>query len=367
MAEMTKEEMLRIVEESISNLENKTFNVYFYVLDTKGNPSSALEYIYQTAYVLQKKGYNVAMLHNEKEFIGVGEWLGEEYANLKHYNIEKKNVEIRPCDFLFIPEIFANVMIQTKKLSCKKVLLVQNYNHICEFLPPSVTPEVLGITDAIITTKEQETKINEFFPRLKTHIVSPSIKPIFRNNDSPRKLVVNIIAKDQSKINQIVKPFYWKNPVYNWVSFKDLRGFTMEGFSELLRENAITIWVDDDTNFGYTLLEAIKCGGLVLAKTPIHPSDWMIDENGDFSEHVIWFDDIDDIANILPSVIRSWTKDEVPADVYEKQKYFDNKYTEENQAKEIEEVYINTIFKKRLIDFQEVRADINNNVFTTNK
>ena len=364
---MTKEEMLKIVEESISILEDKKFNVYFYVLDTKGNPSSALEYIYQTALVLSKKGYNVAMLHNEKDFIGVGEWLGEEYANLKHYNIEKKNVEIRPCDFLFIPEIFANVMIQTKKLSCKKVLLIQNYNHICEFLPPSITPDILGIIDAIVTTKEQEKKINEYFPNLKTHIVSPSIKPVFRGNDNPRKFVINIISKDQTKINQIVKPFYWKNPVYNWVSFKDLRGFTMEGFAEMLREGAITIWVDDDTNFGYTLLEALKCGGLVLAKTPTHPSDWMIDENGDFTENVIWFDDIDDVANILPSVIRSWTTDEIPEDVYKNQKHFDDKYTEENQEKEIEEVYINTIFQKRLNDFKEVKTDINNNVFLTNE
>ena len=101
MAEMTKQEMLRIVDENIARLSDKNFNLYFFVLDTKGNPSSALEYIYQTALVLNKKGYKVTMLHQENDFVGVGDWLGEEYANLPHANIEKDNVEIRPSGFSF--------------------------------------------------------------------------------------------------------------------------------------------------------------------------------------------------------------------------------------------------------------------------
>ena len=103
MAELTKQEMLRIVDENISRLKNKDFNLYFFVLDTKGNPTSSLEYIYQTALVLHKKGYNVSLLHQENDFVGVRDWLGDEYANLPHLNIEKDNVEITPSDFIFIP------------------------------------------------------------------------------------------------------------------------------------------------------------------------------------------------------------------------------------------------------------------------
>ena len=84
MAELTKNEMLRIVEENISRLKNKDFNLYFFVIDTKGNPTSTLEYIYQTAYVLKEKGYNVTLLHQDKEFVGVAEWLGTKYASLPH-------------------------------------------------------------------------------------------------------------------------------------------------------------------------------------------------------------------------------------------------------------------------------------------
>lgn len=365
MAEMTKNEMLNIVNESISKLENKDFKVFFFVLDTKGNPSGALEYIYQTAFVLNNHGYNVAMLHQEKEFIGVGGWLGEEYANLPHYNIEKENVEITPSDFLFIPEIFANVMIQTKKLPCKRVLIVQNYSNICEFMPPTQNPSKLGINDAIVTTNQQVKKLNEYFPELKCHVVSPSIKKMFRNNDNPRKLVINVLSKDQTKFNQIVKPFYWMNPVYQWISFRDLRGLPQETFCDALRESAISIWVDDETKFGYTLLESLRCGNIVLAKTPEHPSDWMLDENGEFTDSVLWFDDIEEIPNILSSVVRSWTLDSIPDEVYEKQSKISEGFTEERQDNEIMDAYVYGIFEKRLKDFKEVLVDVENNVFKT--
>lgn len=365
MAEMTKTEMLKIVKESISKLESKEFNVFFFVLDTKGNPSGALEYIYQTALVLKDNGYNVAMLHQEKEFIGVGGWLGEEYASLPHYNIEKENVEITPSDFLFIPEIFANVMLQTKKLPCKRVIIIQNYDNICEFMPPTQTPFRLGITDAIVTTNEQVKKVKDFFPELKCHVVSPSIKSMFRNNDAPRKLVVNVLCKDQSKFNQIVKPFYWKNPIYQWVSFRDLRGLPQETFCDALRESAITIWMDDDTKFGYTLLESLRCGNIVLAKSPTHPSDWMFDSEGELTNSVLWFEDIEDIPSILASVVRSWTLDMVPGDVYENQSKFNELYSEEQQNNEIMDAYVYELFNKRLKDFKEVLVDVENNVFKT--
>ncbi len=362
---MTKKEMLRIVNENISRLKDKTFNIYFFVLDTKGNPSSALEYIYQTALVLSKKGYNVTMLHQEKDFVGVKDWLGEEYANLKHANIEKDNVAITPSDFLFIPEIFANIMIQTKKLPCKRVIIVQTASHITEFMPVSHTLDTLNIVDAIVTTEEQEKRLKDYFPDVRTHIVSPSIKKIFRRgNDVPKKLIVNVVAKDQSVINRMVKPFYWKNPLYKWVSFRDLRGLPQETFAEALREAAITIWEDDSTSFGYTLLEALRSGGLVIAKMPDEFSDWMIPD-GNLTENILWFNSTEDIAVLLPKVIQNWITDNLSADLYEKEKAFDDFYSEEDQEKEIEQAYINELFDKRLKEFEEAKIDVENNVIKT--
>lgn len=361
MAEMTKNEMLRIVNENISKLENKEYTLYFFVLDTKGNPSSSLEYIYKTAYILSQRGHNVVMLHQEKDFIGVADWLGENYANLKHMNIETENIEITPSDFIFIPEIFANVIMQTKKLPCKRVVIVQNYGNITEFMPVSQTLESLGILDVVATSKKQEEKIKEYFPNVRTHIVSPSVSNVFRNSTEERKLIINLLVKEQSDANKIVKPFYWKNPLYRWVSFRDLRGLPKNLLSEALRESAITIWADDKTDFGLSLLEAVRCGGLVLAKIPESLEDWMI-KDGDITNSIMWFNSIDDVNNMIPSVVRSWTLDNIPEEIYRRQEELNNLFTEEIQENEIIEVYEKNIINRRLSDFKETKIDIENNV-----
>ena len=363
---MNTEEMLSIVNEAIDKLEKNDFNIYFFVLDTKGNPSSQVEYFYKTALTLKNLGYNVSMLHNEENFIGVGDWLGEEYSKIPHLNVEKENVKITASDFLFIPEILANVIMQTNKLPCKRVVVVQNYNHLTEFMPVSQNMELLGIRDAIITTESQEKKIKSYFPTLKTHIVHPSISDKFKKTDEPQKMLVNIICKNQSMVHQIVKPFYWMNDIYKWVSFRDLRGVTQDLFAESLRESAITIWIDDDTNFGYSLLDALRSGTLVLAKIPSHPSDWMLDENGNLTNSIIWFDDIDDVPQMIAQVVRNWTLDTIPSSIYENQNKFSDMFTEEKQVEEIKQVYIEDIINKRLNEFKEVKKDIENNTFKQN-
>lgn len=357
---MNKEEMLKIVNENIDKLKNKEYTLYFFVLDTKGNPSASLEYIYQAALTLSERGHKVVMLHQEAEFIGVENWLGKRYSDLPHMNIETDNVEVSPSDFLFIPEIFANIMLQTNKLACKRVVLVQNYINICEFMPVSQTLESLGIIDAVVTSKYQEEKLKSYFPNVRTHIVSPAIAKVFRKNEeTPRKLIINIISREQSDANRIVKPFYWKHPMYRWVTFRDLRGVSKEVLAEALREAAITIWVDDKTDFGTSLIEAVKCGGIVIAKLPNNIQDWMKDGD-ELNNSVLWFNDLDEISNIIPSVVYSWITDTVPEVIYQNQDPIRALFTEDIQTLEIIECYEKNIINKRLRDFEEAKAEIVN-------
>ena len=74
------ETVLNKIKEEIKKSEDKDFNVYFYVIDTKGVPSGSLLYIYKMADILREMGYKVTMLHNEKDFIGIGQWAEKKYA-----------------------------------------------------------------------------------------------------------------------------------------------------------------------------------------------------------------------------------------------------------------------------------------------
>ena len=360
MEKLDTKKMIDVVEENIKKIKDKNFNIFFYVLDTQGNPSGSLEYIYQTAFILKNNGYNVTMLHNQKDFIGVAEWLGEKYNVLEHKNIETENVEINPCDFLFIPEIFTDVMSQTKKLPCKRIAIIQNYNYLSEFMPIAGDFNTMKISDAITTTNAQKEIINSYFPNLNVHVVPPSISKIFRESDAPKKLIINIVSRNQENVFRIMKPFYWKNPMYKWVSFRELRGLDQETLSNALMESPITVCVDENTNFGFVTLEALRCGSIVLSKVPNTLSDWNI-EDDKLTDACLWFDNIDDVPDMLASLVYHWTTDTIPEEVYENIHKLDNMYTPETQEKEVLYTYETEIFSRRVNDFEEALAQIKKN------
>lgn len=356
MSELNTKEKIDIIQENIKHMEEKTFNVYFFVLDTKGNPSGSLEYIYETAYLLKERGYNVSMLHQDNEFVGVCDWLGEKYSELNHYNVETDNVEIKASDFLFIPDILSNVMVQTKTLPCKRVLLVQNYNHLAEFMPIGATPDMLNVYDIITTTATQAEILKKWFPRNKVSIVEPYINNIFRRKNENRNLVINIIAREQSDVNRIIKEFYWSYPMYKWISFRDLRGMSHEMLYEALNDGILTIWVDENTNFGYTALQALRCGSMVLAKLPKTLPDWCVVENDDEKEMTkacLWFDDMNSLPQMIASIVRSWTMDEIPEEAYENISLMDEKYNKDAFVNNTTKVY-GDLFDHRKTEFEQV-------------
>ena len=354
--EVNKERLLSTIgtlENELKKYEDKSFNVYFFTLDSKGNPSATIRYTYQFALALSKRGYKVTMLHQEKQFVGVAGWLGEQYAALPHKNVETENVEITHADFLFIPEIYANVMSQTKNLPCKRIVLLTNMNYLTEVIPVGVTWFDMGMDECVTTTNYNKNAIEDYFPGVKAHIVSPRIPSMFRKSEKPQDLVINFVVKDPTNINKVMKPFFWKYPIYKWISFRDIRGLPQENFADALREAAITIVIDDDTNFGTSIIEAANSGSLVIAKVPDIISDWMVDENKNLNKGIIWFDDIRNTPNLIASVVRTWLLDKVPQELYDEADKLKDLYTAQRQEGEIEEVFVNTLFEGRRKSMKE--------------
>lgn len=333
-------DILSRIDESLDNLKEKNFTIYFFIIDTKGTPNGSTQYIYEMAKELIDLGYNVMMLHQEKEFQGVGEWLGEDYDLIPHACIENENIKVKTADFLIIPEMFSNVMNQTKELPCKRIILCQNINYITEFIPLGVSWMNYNIPDVITTSQTQADELKMLFPFINTNIISPAIPDYFRNDYTPKKLMVSIVAKDQSLVNRIIKQFHWKYPELRWVTFTDLRSMPRGMFADTLRESAFTIWIDDDTYFGYAPIEAIKSGSVLIAKIPNVIPEWMYNENDKgLSNAGIWFNNVRDVQKIIASAITSFLNDSIPDELYDNMKEFDSKYTFENRRGQIKEVF----------------------------
>ena len=373
---------LERIDEAISKLEINDFCFYFFVVDCKNVPNGSIQYIYQLAKTLNDKNYKVKMLYqleNEYDneeleelkrkekpiderrvFTGVGEWLGEEYMQLEHLNISKQEWTVSPSDFLFIPEVFSSLMKQTYqyKAPCKRIVLLHNYDYITEFIPFSDEWGTYGIHDVIANTKAQGDLISSVFPYVNVKILNPYISNIFRKPIKPKKLIVNIISKKTEDVNKIMKQFYWKYPMYKFISFRDLRGYPKETFAEFLQESAITVWIDNETPFGYSAIEAIKTGNIVIGKVPEHIPEWMGDENGLFNNGV-WTYDLNTIPDILSRVLGSWMQDRIPETLCENMDNVDNLYTFEDYQNNVNEI-INGYINDRINELKEIKTVINN-------
>lgn len=349
------------IETEIKRIDDKEFSLYFYIIDTKGNPSGSLSYIYDIALGVSNLGYKVGMLYSDDEddFVGVAEWLGDEYANLPHFNINKNSIDIAPSDILFIPEIYSNVMTATKKLPCQRIAILQNFSKMCEFIPFGMTWADLGIFKAITTSEVNAKRLQLYFPYIDIDVITPKISNVFAKSDDIKKLVINIVSRESDDVNKIVKPFFWQYPMYKWVAFRELRGLSREEFAKSLQEAAVTIWVDDITDFGYVPLEAMKCGSIVVGKVPDVAPEWLL-EDDKLINAGIWVDNFASLPGVLASVIRTWTMDGIPDEIQKNADNLTSKFTEGNQLKNIKEVIVDKIIDNRKKDFLETIESLNN-------
>lgn len=365
----------------IGNINKNDFKLMFFVVDSQNVPNSSLTYIYQLAQTLSEMDYNVEMLYqidNEytsdewgklmkdgldvnpenkaKHFFGVKSWMGEKYARLPHSNISNGTLQVGPQDFLFIPDAFSSLMKETKRLGvpCKRYVILQNFNYVTDFIPVGDSWASYGIGDAICTTQRQADLIKSVFNYVDTTVLPPYISKEFRKSSEPKKLVVNVVCKTPEASNRIVKPFYWKYPIYGFVSFREISNLSKKEFAKALQEAPITVWLNEDTQFGYSALEAIRCGSIVIGLQPKEDLEWTNVENGAILTY-----DINNIPQILCDVIGSWMRDGIPSELMDGMDKVNKMYTfdtyKQNVAKLVEKIKSDRI--SELESFKNIVAE----------
>lgn len=356
MAEQVQKEQ---VEEVISKLDNKDFGLYFFTLDTKGNPTAGVANIYEHVKVLNELGYKAYVLHEKNDYklrgdmegMGIADWLGEEYANLPHISIESQQLNVGPQDFLIIPEIFANVMDQTKQFPCKKVVFSQSYDYLTELLPLGRRWTDYGFNDVITTSEKQGNYIKSLFPSTRTHVVPVSIPEYFKDSDKPKIPVVSIVTRNQGEAAKIAKMFYLQHPIYKWITFKELRGISRKQFAEELSKCCLAVWLDDSSGFGTFPLEAIQCNTPVIGKMPNMIPEWMeeIDEagNGKIKNNGVWTNTHLNIPELIGTFMKIWLEDNIPTDLIQGMEETKNTYTTERQVESIKTVYNNLVESRK--------------------
>jgi hypothetical protein len=365
------EEKNKVNEEQInaviSRLESKDFGIYFFTLDTKGNPVAGVANIYEHVKVLNELGYKAYILHEKNDYKKVGDenengladWLGEDYANLPHVSIESGALNVGPLDFLIIPEVFATIMQQkeVRSLPCKKLVFSQSPEYIFELLPLGRRWTDFGFNDVITTSDKQAEYLKSLFPSINTHVVPVAISSDFKPSKKPKLPIVGIHARNQNDVTKITKSFYLQYPVYKWLTFKDLRGMSKTKFAEELSKCCLAVWVDDVAGFGTFPLEAIECNTPVIGKIPNMVPEWMevSDEEGNSTLRYngLWTNSTLNMPELISTYMKVWLEDSVPQELIDGMGETKGVYSEENQKVKIEEVY-NSLVQNRVDEFKNI-------------
>ena len=341
---------IRDLEISIKQLKDKKNKLFFFVADSKGTPIGSLSYIYGLAHQLKEMGYNVNMLYAEQEFVGVESWLGKPYSDLPHYNAAKDILDVAPSDILFIPELYSSIMKKTQGLHCKKIAILENFDYMTELIPFGYNWETMGIHDCITTSEEMKERLLEVFPKMKTYVIHPVIDDFYSksNSGTPKQLIVNIISKDNKTVNNIVKPFKWRHPEYGFVTFRHVNGVSKKDFATYVSDGSISIWVDTETDFGYSALESMACGNLIIGKVPENIPAWMLNDKKQLRNNGIWFYNFRELPDLLANVLGALLHENIPQEIYDEMEKTVSEYTQDRQNKDINEAIEKTIINNRI-------------------
>lgn len=341
-------EQIQKIEKSIQNMKDKKSRLYFVVQDTKGNAKGGIRFIYQIALTMKKEGYNPIMLHENKEYFGVADWLGQEYMDeLPHKSIDGGNLEISPDDILFIPEIFGYIMEQVKNLPCGKVVITQAYDHIFETLEPGQTWNQLGFYKCITTSETQKSHIEKIMRKISFDIIEPVISDVFKPSEFPPKTIISIHSRSQRDTANIIKEFYARFPQYRWITFRDMRGLSEKEFAEAMKDCYVSVWIDSTSGFGTFPLESMKMNIPVIGLVPNLKPEWLNEENG------LWLVNKNSIVDVIADFTQNWLEDNINPELYDEMKKTSQKYS---NIEDFEQNVVNIItdmLNKRMSSFEE--------------
>lgn len=362
-------EQLEKIKESIEKIENKDFGIYFFTIDTKGNPTAGVATIYEHVKKLRELGYNANILHDKNDYklredeegMGIAEWLGEEYANLPHVSIESQKLQVGPSDFVVIPEAFASIIKQTVSFPCKRIVFLQSYEYIFEMLEIGEGWEQFGITDVITTNKSLSEYAQSVFRGLRTDIIPVGIPEYFKNSTEPKIPTIAMSARDKRELLKIVKIFYQKYPHYRFVTFRDMSGLPREMFAKELAKSFVSVWVDELSSFGTFPLESMRTKTPVIGKIPRMVPEWMgsVDQKGNLNlnDNGIWTPNLNSIPDIIATMVGLYLEDAIPENILNGMSEWENKYSTEESDKILSEVYKN-IFDRRIVELQHTYDQI---------
>lgn len=351
-AQQAEQEKIEKIKSSLDRIVNKKSKFLFCVPDAP-NPVASVYEIYFHATVVKNMGYEVIIMVEKGDYV-VPTWIEKELTNFKHMSMSDPKLTVGPEDVMVIPELYSNIMEQTKNLPCLRIGLLQSLDYMESALIPGTDWTSFGVHDMITTSLSLKETFETFYGknRLNIKTYGVGIPDYFEPSKKPQKPVISIVGRNPNEISKFVKLFFAKYPQYNWMSFdpmltksKPPQAMRRVDFAKRLQENFAAVWIDRISSFGTFPLECMKSGVIPICLTPDIMPEYMIerDENGNAIKAIdgvgAWTNNFYDLPLLAGEVLVKFLDDSISPEIYSKMANIAAKYSQETSEKELTEIY----------------------------
>ena len=356
-AELEKIEKIKV---SLAKIANKESKILFCVPESQ-SPTASVYEIYFHATVVKNMGYEVVILVEKGDYV-VPTWIEKELTDHKHISMADPKLTVGPEDVMIIPDIYSNVMEQTKNLPCVRIGLLQSADYMTSALIPGTDWTAFNIHDVITTSPTLKEWLETFYELGKYNIrtYNIGIPDYFEKTEVPQKPIISVIGRNANEISKLVKLFFAKYPQYSWVTFdpmltksKPPQPMRRIDFAKRLQGNFAAVWIDRISSFGTFPLECMKAGVIPICLKPDIMPEYMIerDETGKGVKVVegagVWTENFYDLPVLIGEVLIKFLDDAIKPELYETMSKIASKYNQEAAETRLVEIY-NDVINQRV-------------------
>ena len=353
-AQKAEAEKIEKIKTSLNNIINKKSKFLFCVPESQSPVASVYE-IYFHATVVKNMGYEVLILVEKGDYV-VPTWIEKELTQFKHVAMADPKLMVGPEDIMIIPEVYSNVMEQTKNLPCVRIGLLQSVDYMMNSLIPGTDWRSFNISDIITTSETLKEWIETFQGKNKFNIKTYNIgiPDYFERTDVPQKPIISVVGRNANEISKFVKLFFSRFPQYSWVTFdpmltksKPPQQMRRVDFAKRLQGNFAAVWIDRIASFGTFPLECMKSGTIPICLKPDITPEYILERvSGNTGPAVkiadgagVWTDNFYDLPVFVGEVLVKFLDDAISPDLYTAMEKIAGKYTQENAEKQLAEIY----------------------------
>lgn len=366
---LTNETKLQL---SIENLKEKKNKIMFFVPDVGVVPSGSVYEIYFHATLLKSLGYSVKILIETAKFVAP-DFIEPELVQFEHVPMDTAKLTVAPEDMLVIPEIFTNVMEQTKNLPCIRVVLLQSIDNAIRALVPGMNWSAFGIQNVITTSKILELFVNDFFTtaKFKIYTYPVSVPNYFEKKIIIKRPVVSVFTRNEADLEKVIKLFYAKFPQFSWLTFESMQTdskppkfLRRRDFADKLDKNFAALWIDRLASHAQFPLECMRVGTVPVCLKPDITPDYIIKDDAFIANSGVWSSDLYALPALLADTLRKFLDDEIPKELYDTMDSIASNYTVDKSKVELTSTYEN-ILGERLELFQKTLESLKPKVVET--